>query len=159
MNDNKITRGSTLFLRLAIVGIGLVVLGICGLLLTGFSSVDKEYPEYWGWVAVVLSVVIVSAVPFYYGLFKAWSVLRLIDDGKALSFTVVRKLRIIYRCAGLIGALYLVSLPAFYIWAELDDAPGLVIVGMVFTMVPIIVSVAISVLQRLLNEAIKLKNE
>lgn len=160
MNDNKrfITR-STLFLRLTIIGIGLAVLGVCGLLLTGLTTVHLEYPAFAAAVYAVLGAVFLTTIPYYYALSKAWSVLGLIDAGKVFTFQVVRKLRIIARCAAAIGIIYFLSLPAFYIWADLDDAPGLVVIGMVFTVVPIVLAVCAAVLQRILHEAIIVKDE
>ena len=43
--------------------------------------------------------------------------------------------------------------------AELDDAPGVVIVGMISIFAPMVIAVFAAVLQRLLQEAITIKSE
>lgn len=160
MNTNKtIERGSTLLLRLAVVGVGLGVFGICGLLLPELWHVGSEFPDYAYAVYVVLATLYLTTIPYYMGLVKAWKLLGLIDAGKALTLPAVAALRFIAWCAASIGALYFLSLPWFYIWADNDDAPGLVVIGMVFTAVPLVVAVSVAVLQRILREAIVIKSE
>jgi len=58
-----------------------------------------------------------------------------------------------------ISAIYIVLMPLFYIIGELDDAPGVILVGMVFTFAPAVIAVFAAVLQRLLKEAIEFKAE
>ena len=152
-------RGSTLFLRLAIIGIGLAVFGIGVILLPSMWHVVDEYPRYAFAVYVVLTTVYLTTIPYFVGLWKAWKVLGLIDTGKAFTITAVNALAYISRCAAIIGGLYILSLPWFYIWADQDDAPGLMVIGLLFSTVPIVVSVCIAVLRRLLYEAIVIKDE
>ena len=59
----------------------------------------------------------------------------------------------------IISGLYVVILPFVYIVAELDDAPGLIIVGMVPIFASMVIAVFAAVLQRLLQEAIDIKSE
>lgn len=154
-----IKNGSTLFLRLAIIGVGSVVAGLCALIFPAFWQVGNEYPSFATAVYIVLTTIYVTAIPYYLGLFKAWSILNLIDSGKAFTFQAVKKLAFVSQCAASISVLYILSLPAFYVWADLDDAPGLMVIGLVFSAVPMVVAVCIAVLKRLLFEAIVIKNE
>lgn len=159
MNESLRKQSSTIFLRLSILAIGLAVLFICGLLLPEVRHIQKEFPDVPFAIMSIFATIYITAVPYFYGLYKAWDILGLIDRGKAFTFAVARKLRVIYRCAALIGVLYLVNLPAFYVWADATDAPGLMVIGLVLAAVPLVVSVAIAVLQRLLHEAITIKTE
>jgi ABC-type nitrate/sulfonate/bicarbonate transport system permease component len=59
----------------------------------------------------------------------------------------------------MIGILFLAVLPLFYIWGDKDDAPGLVVLGMVFTFAPMVIAVFAAVLQKLLKHAIDIKSE
>lgn len=154
-----IERCSTVLLRLAVLGVGLAVLGICGLLLPELRHVGKEFPDYAFAVYVVLATLYLTTIPYYLGLFKAWKLLGLIDAGRAFTVPAAAALRFIAWCVASIGILYGLSLPWFYVWADRDDAPGLMVIGLVFTAVPTIVAVCVAVLQRLLHEAIVIKSD
>jgi Protein of unknown function (DUF2975) len=58
-----------------------------------------------------------------------------------------------------ISGLYMVILPFVFMVADLDDAPGLVIIGMVPVFASLVIAVFAAVLQRLLKEAIDIKSE
>ncbi len=50
-------------------------------------------------------------------------------------------------------------MPLFYIVAEIDDAPGVILVGMIFVFAPLTVTVFAAILKKLLKNAIDLKND
>jgi hypothetical protein len=50
-----------------------------------------------------------------------------------------------------------VGMPFFYIFAELDDAPGVILIGMLFIFASMVIAVFAAVLQRLLQEAHRYK--
>ncbi len=58
-----------------------------------------------------------------------------------------------------ISAIYAATLPFVYVVAEIDDAPGLILVGMIPIFASLVVAVFTAVLQKLLNEAINIKSE
>uniref|UniRef100_UPI0028EB9449 DUF2975 domain-containing protein n=3 Tax=Paenibacillus TaxID=44249 RepID=UPI0028EB9449 len=58
-----------------------------------------------------------------------------------------------------ISSLYFVMLPFVYVVAEKDDAPGLILMGMVPVFASLVIAVFSAVLQRLLQEAIDIKSE
>lgn len=152
-------RSSTVFLRLSVLAIGSAVLLLCTLLFPELWHVAAEYPDYTYAVYVVLATLYVTTIPYYLGLFKAWQILTLIDRGMAFTAGAVTALRTVARCAAAISILYAASLPFFYIWADNDDAPGLVVIGIVLTGVPMVAAVCMAVLSRLLHEAIAIKDE
>lgn len=49
--------------------------------------------------------------------------------------------------------------PLFYIFAEVDDAPGVIFVGLVVPFTSMVIAVFAAVLQKLLQEAINIKSE
>ncbi len=53
----------------------------------------------------------------------------------------------------------MLNLPLIYIIAEWDDAPGLILIGMVFVGASLVIAVFAAVLRRLLQEAIQIKSE
>jgi len=50
-------------------------------------------------------------------------------------------------------------MPLYYIVARAGDAPGIIVIGIVFIFAPLVVSVFAAVLQKLLQNAIDIKRE
>ena len=50
-------------------------------------------------------------------------------------------------------------MPLFYLIAEMDDAPGIILIGLVLIFASMVIAVFAAVLQRLLQEAIDIKSE
>ncbi|MEH6994350.1 DUF2975 domain-containing protein, partial [Neobacillus drentensis] len=101
----------------------------------------------------------VSVIPFFAALVQAFKLLSYIDKNQAFSELSVNALKNIKICALTISGLYLVILPFVYLVAELDDAPGLIIIGIVPVFASMVIAVFAAVLQRLLKEAIDIKSE
>lgn len=100
-----------------------------------------------------------AAIPFYYALYQAFKLLSYIDKNKAFSEWSVRALKRIKYCAITISSLFVVGLPLFYLVAEKDDAPGIILIGLVLIFASMVIAVFAAVLQRLLQEAIDIKSE
>ncbi len=153
-------RGSTIFLKIAVFLIGTPVLALC---IFGLPMLAKEAAEGNSEFAYVLYgiliVMYVSAIPFFVALYQAFKLLSYIDKNKAFSEISVKALKNIKYCAITISGLYVVGMPFFYIFAELDDAPGIILIGMLFIFAPMVIAVFAAVLQRLLQEAIDIKSE
>lgn len=159
-NSTAIRRGSTVFLRLSVSTIGLGVLALCIFLLPlMWIHAYDEWPQHGYAVQAVVAAMYLSAIPFYIGIYNGWRVLGAIDKGQAFSLQPVRALRAIAICAAVISLIYLISLPFFYIWADTTDAPGLMVIGLFLTGMPLIISVAVALLGRLLSEAVAIKSE
>ena len=50
-------------------------------------------------------------------------------------------------------------MPFFYIWGDADDAPGLIVIGLVLVGAPMVIAVFASILHQLIREATDLKSE
>jgi hypothetical protein len=92
-------------------------------------------------------------------LYKAFKLLSYIDKNQAFSELSVIALKKIKFCAMTISGLYVIILPFVFLVADLDDAPGLIIIGMVPIFASMVIAVFAAVLQRLLQEAIDIKSE
>lgn len=153
-------KGSTLFLKLAVIMIALPILALC---IYGLPTILKNsmlHPwELNRYLYGIIGGMYVSAIPFFYALFQAMKLLGYIDKNNAFSFDSVQALNRIKWSGLSISAIYIVLMPLFYIIGELDDAPGVIVVGMVFTFAPAVVAVFAAVLQRLLKEAVDMKAE
>lgn len=152
-------RPETLFLKIAVYLIGLPVLALC---IFGLPSIAKEAAEHYQKL-VYLPVVIgiyVTTIPFYAALYQTLRLLSYIDTNKAFSDLSVRALKNIKNCAITIGVLFSLSgLPLLYLIAEVEDAPGIILVGMAVPFASIVIAVFAAVLQRLLKNAIDYKAE
>ncbi|TYR81490.1 DUF2975 domain-containing protein [Priestia megaterium] len=150
--------GSTLFLKIAVILIGIPVLalGIFGL---SWLVNNPANPDYAHMLYPILIGMYVSVIPFYIALYKAFRLLSYIDKNKAFSQISVKALKNIKYCAITISTLCVVMMPFVYLVAEKDDAPGLIIIGMVPIFASMVIAVFAAVLQRLLQEAIDIKSE
>lgn len=153
-------RGSTLFLKFSLVLIGLPVLVICvALVPVIYRNVSDGIVAFDGVMLCLLTIMYLAAIPFYMALFQAFRLLRYIDGNAAFSNRSVVALKKIKLHALTITGLYVLNLPFFYIFAEIDDAPGVVIVGMAFVFAPLVIAVFAALLEMLLYEAIRIKSE
>jgi hypothetical protein len=151
-------RGSTIFLKLAVflIGTPVLALGIYGL---PWLANNPANPDYAHILYPIVIGLYVSVIPFFVALYQAFKLLSYIDKNQAFSELSVKSLQIIKFCAMTISGLYVVILPFVFLVADLDDAPGLVIVGMVPVFASLVIAVFAAVLQKLLQEAIDIKSE
>ncbi len=96
-------RGSTLFLKLAVILMGIPVLALCLFLLPQIAIEANEAAERDSDLAFVvygiLMVMYVSAVPYYFALYQSFNLLSYIDRNQAFSELSVRALKKIKYCA------------------------------------------------------------
>ncbi|EEL87311.1 DUF2975 domain-containing protein [Bacillus cereus] len=153
-------QGSTLFLKTAIILIGIPVLALCIFLVPDIGNYAAElYPDFALIKYLVLLTLYATVIPFYFALYQAFKLVSYIDKGNAFSKLSVRALKKIKHCAVTISILYVVGMPLFYLVAERDDAPGIIILGMLLIFASMVIAVFAAVLQRLLKDAIDIKSE
>jgi hypothetical protein len=146
-------RGSTLFLRTVIVFFGLAVAALCIFLLSELFTQDLG-----GYFPIVIGMLI-AAIPFFIGVYQTLKLLNYIDKNNTFSIASISTLNKIKYCGAAISALYAVGMPYIFIVADRDDAPGVVLLGLIFTFAPMAVAVFAAVLQNLLQNAMNLKSE
>ena len=148
----------TLFLKLALFAIGLPILAlsVTGLVWLVYNPVNPVY----GYIMYpILIGIYVSGIPFYIALYNAFKLLGYIDKSIAFSELSVKALRNIKHCAITFSTLYVAMMPFLYLFAEKDDAPGIIIFGMVPVFMGMIIAVFAALLQKLLANAIEIKSE
>ena len=153
-------KGSTIFLRLALIGLGALVSIIVGAVLwTIYSNWNPELSgiDYVRWPTML--ALTIAATAFYVACVQAWRLLGYADKNKPFSKDSVKALKRIQYAAFVVGGMLLVLMPWVYWAAQQDDAPGLVIIGTAFAMTPIVVGVFAGVLRRLIQNALDLKSE
>ena len=153
-------RRETLILKIAVVMLGIPVAALSVLLLPWIardaaqSSIRMAYVIYG-----ILILMYISVVPFFAALYQGFRLLGYIDSNKAFSELSLKSIQKIRSCAAAISIIYLFAMPLFYIVAEIDDAPGVILVGMIFVFAPLTVTVFAAILKKLLKNAIDLKND
>jgi hypothetical protein len=110
-------------------------------------------------VSPLVLMMYIAAIPFYIALFQAWKLLSYIDKNTAFSEASVKALGNIKHCAFTISILYIAALPQFYILAEADDAPGVIVIGLIFVGASFTVAIFAALLQKLLKNVLDLKSE
>lgn len=153
-------RRETMFLKISVFLIGIPVLALCIFVLPLIAKDAAESSTKMAYVLYgILIVMYVSVIPFLLALFQALKLLSYIDSNNAFSELSVKALKNIKNCATIISLLYVVGLPLFYVVGEVDDAPGVILIGMSFIFAPMVVTVFAAVLQKLLKNAIDIKND
>ncbi|WP_170008486.1 DUF2975 domain-containing protein [Bacillus fonticola] len=153
-------QGTTLFLKVAVILIGIPVLALCIFVVPEIANFAAElYPGHAYMKYLVLIDLYAAAIPFYFALYQAFKLLSYIDRNKAFSELSVKSLKNIKNCAITISSLFVLGMPLYYLMAEVDDAPGIILIGLVIIFASMVIAVFAAVLQRLLKEAIDIKSE
>lgn len=152
----QMNRGSTVFLRLVIWTIGLVVLAICAIGLP--VAINAELDGDFDYGAIFLGLY-VPAIPFFFALYQALKLLGYIDKNTAFSIAAVRTLRNIKHCALLISGFFTLGMPYVFYVADRDDAPGVVLVGLIIIGASFVIATFAATLEKLLRNAIAIKKE
>jgi hypothetical protein len=117
-------------------------------------------PTFHARMIVMLGGLYFTALPFLFALYQAMKLLGYIDSNQAFSKLSVAALKKIRSSAFItLAVCTLGGLPFFYYWANVDDAPGLIIIGLAMDGGAFISAVFASVLKRLLQDAIEVKSE
>jgi len=153
-------RCSILILRLSVFVAGVVMLAICGAVVWQTMTSTNPSDDFYYLSYILLAGVCTASVPYFIALYQANKLLGYISANRAFSDLSVNSLKVITRCAFADFVICaLAGLPFFYIVAEIEDAPGLIIIGMAIAGIAFVISVFAAVLGRLLQDAIAFKSE
>ncbi|MFJ5770457.1 DUF2975 domain-containing protein [Psychrobacillus sp. NPDC093180] len=153
-------RGTTLFLKLALIVMGIPVLALCIFVVPEIANfVTELYPDHAYLKYIVYLDLYAAAIPFYFALYQAYKLLSYIDQNEAFSELSVTALKKIKYSANTISILFVIGMPIIYMIAEMDDAPGIILIGMVLIFATLVIAVFAAVLQKLLKNAIDIKSE
>lgn len=151
-------RGKTLFLRIAIYFIGMMVLALFILWLPRLANDTAEmFPEFSYLQFPVLIGLYITGIPFYFALYKALKLLTYIDESNAFSELSVNALRYIKYCAITISVLYVIG--AIILLSKKALHPGIAIIIFTIIFSSVVIAVFTMVLQKLLKSAIDIKSE
>ena len=148
----------TLFLRVAVILLGIPVVAFSAVALPMLMS-NPVNPAYAHLLYPMVLILYITVIPFFIALYQAFQLLNYIDKNQAFSEISVKALNKIKYCAITISALYIVMMPFTFFVAEKDDAPGLILFGMIPIFAAMVIAIFAAVLQKLLNNAILIKSE
>lgn len=132
---------------------GLAALALCAFLV--YLAVTSPVVEH----TFIVIGICASAVPFFFALYQSMKLLGYIEHNTAFSDASVVALRKIKYCAAAFSMIYILGMPYIFYVAEQDDAPGVVLIGLVLVAAPIVIAVFAALLQQLLQNAIDIKSE
>ncbi|WP_211653461.1 DUF2975 domain-containing protein [Planococcus alpniumensis] len=150
----------TLFLKVVLFLMALPVIALCIFVVPPLSSIIQDGPDQLAFLQYVfVALLYATAVAYFVALYQTYKLLSFIDDNIAFSVRSVTAIKNIKRCALVITGIYVLAMPLFYIIAEIDDAPGLILMGAAIGFGALVIAVFAAVLQKLLTHAIDIKSE
>ncbi len=149
----------TLFLKAVIVFLGALVGLLCVFLFPMLWRELAHEPQLGSVVYPGLIGLYLTPLPFFFALVQAFKLLQYIDTNTAFSDFSVQALKNIKYSAVAISMCYAAGMPLVFVFANLDDAPGAVLMGAAITCAPLIVATFAAVLEKLIRSAIDLKSE
>jgi cytochrome bd-type quinol oxidase subunit 2 len=151
-------RGSTLFLKLVIVLLAIVVLTWI-LVFPQLEGRAKNLDLISIYSDPFIIYGYIASIPFFVGLYQAFKLLNFIDANEAFSQGAVNTLKNMkFASLSLIG---FIALAVLYIrfFAQGDDPAGPTALGIVISFASIVIATAAAVFQRLLQHAVDLQSE
>ncbi|SFA95418.1 Protein of unknown function [Lentibacillus halodurans] len=151
-------RGTTTFLKVAIVVIGFLVLALCLFLLPRLAGYTAEtYPEFAYLRYPVLAGMYVTLIPFLFALYQSLKLLHHIENKDAFSESAVIALKQIKHCAAVIVIIYVMGM--IFLGTQSALHPGIALIGLAIIFAAFIISLFAAVLQELLRSALEIKTE
>lgn len=151
-------KGSTNFLKLAVILIGVIILALCIFFLPGLANDTAEtFPEYSHLLYPVLIGLYLTTIPYFIALYQALRLLKMIDNDDAFSKLSVKSLKVIKYCALTISILYVIG--SVFLLSQNALHPGIAVVGFMIFFASIVIAVFSGVLQKLLKNVIEIKSE
>lgn len=154
-------RIGTWFLKITLVLVGLlaIFIGVIPLAATArlfFNSGDVTL-EVLGSLAVFGTYIVILG--FLVAVYFAERLLSVIDRGQAFSVAAVKLLRRIKVSVMVMTGGATLWLPFVYGFAQVSDAPGVMLIGLAFFAIPLVIMVFLAILERLWQAALDYKIE
>jgi len=151
-------RGSTIFLQVVIVllGVGVLALLLWEPNLEGRNVNATLFEIYFK--DPFLAYAYIGSIPFFVALYQAFKLLGYIRRNEIFSQRSVRALRTIKYCALVIIGFVAVSV-IFMIGGDRDDRPAGVFMRILITFPSIVIGTAAAVFERILQNAVDIKSE
>jgi len=150
----------TLFLKTVVFLLGLPVLALCIFIIPEIAAFLVELVPSLAYLQYPFMIgLYASAGIYFFALYQVFRLLGFIDQDLAFSDLTVSVLKNIKFCAAAIGSLFILFMPLIFMMGDLDDAPGLVLIGLIIIFACMVIAVFAAVLEKLLQNAIAIKQE
>lgn len=152
-------RGSTVFLQVVIVLIGIVALAIMiRFPLTEGRAVNLDLFSIYADPFIIYGYL--ASIPFFVALYQAFKLLGFIGQNKVFSLNSVKALRNIKYCAVILGILIMATVLYITIFHAVDDDPaGFIVIGTLATFISAVIATAAAVFEKTLQSAVDIKSE
>ena len=152
-------RGSTIFLQVVIVliGIGALALLLWEPQIEGVNVHATNFEIYFQ--DPFLALVYAGSIPFFVVLYQAFKLLGYAGQNKVFSLEAVYALRTIKYCALAIIGFIVIEEIFIMLNHGSDDPAGGVFIGILITFGSIVIATAAAVFERLLQSAVDIKSE
>ncbi len=152
-------KGSTIFLQIVIVLIGIAALAIMiRFPLTEGRAVNLDLLSIYADPFLVYGYL--ASIAFFVALYQAFKLLGYIGQNKVFSLSSVKALRTIKYCAIVLSILIVMAGLYIRIFHAKDDDPaGFLAICIVTTFISIVIASAAAMFERILQNAINIKSE
>ena len=150
-------RGSTIFLQVVIVliGIGALALMLWEPHIEGRNAHATTFQIYFN--DPFLAYAYIASIPFFMALYQAFKVLGYVRQNRTFSQATVKALRTIKYCALAIIGFVAVSV-IFLIFADKDDRPAGAFMRILIAFLSIVIATAAAMFERILQNAVDIKS-
>src|SRR6185369_16084017 len=153
-------RGSSMFLQVVIVliGIGVLAFMLWEPHVEGRNAHATVFEIYFH--DPFLAYLYIGSIPFFIGFYQAFKLLGYIGQNKVFSLNSVKALRSIKRCAiTLVGFIVGAEAYLFIVQRGKDNIAGGVAIGLVLIFTTTVTATAAAVFERTLQSAVDIKSE
>jgi len=151
-------RGSTIFLQIVIVliGVGALALMLWEPQVEGRNAHATLFEIYFK--DPFLAYAYIASIPFFISVYQAFKVLGYVRQNKTFSPATVKALRTIKYCAIAIIGFVAVSL-IFIVFADKDDRPAGVFMRILIAFPSIVIATAAAMFERILQNVVDIKSK
>lgn len=144
-------------LRMALLGIA-AVFGLLSLLVT-IQIVTTKHLEYPAtiWMLAIAAYGVTASI--WFALIKLAQILRLIEHHQVFLPQTLRYVSAIRKAILVASLTVLFALPFFYRITQLEDAPGLMLLGLGLVFIPFAILILMQIVEDLFKSAIALQSE
>ena len=157
LQENVMKRGSTIFLRIVIVLIGIGALAFM-IWEPHVEGVNKHATVFQMYFNSFVAYAFMASIPFFVALYQAFKLLGYVGQNKVFSPEAVKALRTMKYCALTIIGFVAVGV-IFMVGGDPDDRPAGVFMRILITFPSIVIATAAGVFERLLQNAVDMKSE
>src|SRR5580765_4460687 len=150
-------RGSTIFLRIVIVLIGIGALAFM-IWEPHVEGVNKHATVFQMYFNSFVAYAFIASIPFFVALYQAFKLLGYVGQNKVFSPEAVKALLTMKYCALTIIGFVAVSV-IFMIHGDRDDRPAGIFMRMLVTFPSIVVATAAALFEQILQKAVEMKSE